>query len=154
MIRLDRHIQEATVSAVPRSRQPVSQLCLGLSPLFAESVGFLQVCQFADAASQALSHQHRMYYREELDLWYATLDEYLHDRHVPSPIHAFLADPIWNNHPPHISRFWFPSMREIVFLTFIVEARGYPVWTVDRFEAFYSPTVPQRRKRKSREEGR
>lgn len=137
MIRLDRHIQEATTSAVPRPRWPASQLWLGLFPLLTESVGFLQVCQLADAASRALSHQHRMYYREEFNLRHATIDEYLLERHVPPPIHAFLTDPVWNDHPPQTGRVWFPSMREVVFLTFIVEERGYPVWTADRFEAFY-----------------
>lgn len=145
MIRLDRHIQEATEFAVPRSRQPVSQLCLGLFPLFTESVGFYQVCHLTDAVSQALSHQQRMYYWEEFNLWYTSINDYLHTRHIPLSLLAFLTDQTWDDHPPQAGHFWFPSMREVVFLTFIAEARGYPVWTADRLEAFYSPMIPQRR---------
>lgn len=28
-------------------------------------------------------------------------------------------------------------MKEVIFLTYIIEERGYPVWTADRCDAFF-----------------
>ena len=137
MVRMDRHILEAVQVVTPQTRSPARQLSLGLAPCLIDSLGFLQVCQLARATSQVVSHQFRMYYREEFNIWYATIDAYLRDRRVPVPIRSFLTESTWNDYPPQLDQYWFPNMREVVFLTYIIEERGYPVWTSDRCEAFY-----------------
>jgi hypothetical protein len=137
MAHVDRHIQEAVRESFPSPHDASPQLSLGLFPCLVESLGFLQVCCLADIARRVISHQFRMYYREEFDLWYGSIEAFLHARQIPHTIRLFLADPRWANDPLQVDRFWFPNMKELVFLTYIVEERGLPVWTKDRCEAFY-----------------
>ena len=144
MVRLDRHIQEAVQIVSPHSNSPSRQLSLGLTPCLVSSLGFLQVCQLADTTRRAISHQYRMVYREEFNLWYATPESYLRDRRVPPSIRSFLIDDFWNGHPPQADQYWFPSMHEVVFLTYIIEERGYPVWTSERCDSFYYLRITNR----------
>ena len=133
MARLDGYLQEA----VRFPQDPSSQRSLALFPFLEESLGFLQVCHVADAARRVVRHQCRMYYREKFELWYNSIEAYLHDRKVPLPVRTFLTDTIWDNNPPQLASFWFPTMKEVVFLTYIVEEIGCPVWTADRCDAFF-----------------
>lgn len=137
MARLDWYIQEAVRIPLLYTQDPPYQLSLALFPCLEESLGFLQVCHMADAAGRVISHQCRMYYREEFELWYNTIESYLHHRHVPLTIRTFLTDTLWDHNPPQLDHFWFPSMKEVIFLTYIIEERGYPVWTADRCDAFF-----------------
>ncbi len=85
MVRLDRHILEAVQIVSPQTGSPARQLSLGLAPCLIDSLGFLQVCQLAHATSQVISHQFRMYYREEFNIWYATMTVFSKDRFsIPS----------------------------------------------------------------------
>lgn len=155
MTRLDRQLKEAAQCVLRPDQSPAHQLWLGLPSFFVDSIGFFQVCHLADATRQAISHQHRMYYREEFNLWYATIDAYLRDRQVPAAIRTFLTDSTWNECPPPTGPFWFPTMHEVVFLSYIMEMRGYPVWTAERCEAFYYGLNRRpRRKRRMRHPAR
>lgn len=133
----DRHIQEAVHSSLPQMLDCSPQRSLALLPCFAESLGFYQVCCLADAARRVTSHQFRMYYREEFSLWFENASAYLLSRDIPQDIRLFLLDNWWKGRSPRIDRFTFHDMQEVVFLTFITEKRGWPVWTKERCEAFF-----------------
>lgn len=137
MARLDWYIHEAVRTPLPFPQEPPRQLSLALFPCLEESLGFLQICHLADAVRRVISHQCRMYYREEFDLWYHVVESYLIDRKVPKVIRIFLTDTAWDKNPPQLENFWFPSMKEIILLTYIVEERGYPVWTPELCNAFF-----------------
>ena len=132
----DRQIHEAFRESHLTAPDKPYQLSLALFPCLKESLGFYHVCSMADIARQSISHQYRMYYREEFDIWYGTVESYLQARQSPTTVYQFILDKNWDATPPFVDRFWFPSMKELVLLTFIMEQRGYPVWTPERFDTF------------------
>lgn len=136
MALFDRQIHDAFRESSLASPDKPYQLSLALFPCLIESLGFYHVCSLADIARRSISHQYRMYYREEFDLWYGTVESFLQARQSPTSVYQFILDKDWEVAPPFVDRFWFPSMKELVLLTFIMEQRGYPVWTPERFDAF------------------
>ena len=86
MARLDWYIQEAVRLPLPYKQDPPYQLSLALFPCLEESLGFLQVCHMADAAGRVISHQCRMYYREEFELCWSNQKGYVDGFFLPETV--------------------------------------------------------------------